>query len=45
MAATKDKEAARRKDLRYRDRWGVDAGGFRTVKAKKRKRERKTLTP
>lgn len=41
----RDKEAMRAQDLRYRDRWGVDAQGFRTVKAKKHRRERRTLTP
>jgi len=45
VAAMKDKEAARKKDLRYRDGWGVDGRGFRTVKAKKHKPERRTLPP
>ena len=40
-----ERAAARGKDLRYRDRWGVDERGFRTVKAKKQKRQRKTITP
>jgi putative FmdB family regulatory protein len=39
----KERQVERRKDLRYRDRWGVDADGFRTVKAKKHKRERKVV--
>ncbi len=43
VAAEREKETARRKDLRYRDRWGVDERGFRTVKAKKHKRERKAV--
>lgn len=43
--AQHDKATERRKDLRYRDRWGVDADGFRTVKTVGRKREKKTLGP
>ncbi len=45
IQAAKDREAARIKDLRHRDRWGVDERGFRTVKAKKTKRKRKTPAP
>jgi len=41
----RDKAVAQRQDLRYRDRWGVDADGFRTVKTVGRKREKKTLGP
>ena len=42
----RDRQAARAKDLRSRDRWGVDERGFRTPKeAKKRKTGRRTLTP
>ena len=44
VAAKREQAADRGKDLRYRDRWGVDARGFRTVKAKKRKPARKTVT-
>src|SRR4030042_1556658 len=40
-----ERGATMAKDLRYRDRWGVDGRGFRTIKAKKHKPERKTLTP
>ena len=40
-----ERAISRSKDLRYRDRWGVDERGFRTVKAKKSKRQRKTKTP
>ena len=39
----REKQAARANDLRYRGRWGVDERGFRTVKAKKVKRERKVV--
>ena len=45
LQAQRDKAGTRRKDLRYRGRWGVDADGFRTVKTKERKPERKTLGP
>ncbi len=45
IQAAKDREAARIKDLRHRDRWGVDERGFRTVKAKKTKPKRKTPAP
>ncbi len=31
------------KGARYRDRWGIDEQGFRTVKAKKKKPERKIV--
>src|SRR3989304_4740006 len=41
VAASRDQQVAGVKDLRYRDRWGVDQRGFRTVKAKKAKPERK----
>ncbi len=40
-----DKHLAKRSDLVYRDRWGVDEHGFRTVKAKKHKPARKTVAP
>ena len=40
-----DKEAERRKDLRRRDRWGVDSRGLRTIKAKKHKPKRRTPAP
>ena len=40
-----EKTLAERSDLKYRDRWGVDKHGFRTVKAKKVKPDRKTLAP
>ena len=43
VAAARDKRVAQVKDVRYKDRWGVDAQGFRTVKAKKPKRERKVV--
>lgn len=35
--------AAKRADLLYRDRWGINEHGFRSVKAKKVKPERKTI--
>jgi putative FmdB family regulatory protein len=38
-----EKQVARARDLRYRDRWGIDAQGFRTVKAKKAKPAKKTV--
>jgi putative FmdB family regulatory protein len=38
-----ERAVSRGKDLRYRDRWGVDERGFRTVKAKKHKPQRKTI--
>ena len=40
-----EKRLTKRTDLQYRDRWGVDEHGFRTVKAKKSKPERKTIAP
>jgi putative FmdB family regulatory protein len=43
VAAEADKQVTRAKDLRYRDRWGVDERGLRTIKAKKPKRERKVV--
>ncbi len=45
VKAEREKQAAKVSDLRYRDRWGVDEKGFRTVKAKKVKRERKAVPP
>ncbi len=45
IGAQRDKQAARVADLRHRDHWGVDERGFRAVKAKKSKPERKTLAP
>ena len=44
-AVERDKALAKRGDLKYRDRWGVDQHGFRTVKAKKWTPERKTIPP
>ncbi len=44
QSAARDKHVTRNKDLRYRDGWGVDGRGFRTMKAKKTKRQRKTIT-
>lgn len=40
----RDRQVERAQELRNRDRWGVDEQGFRTVKAKKPKRERKVVT-
>ncbi len=41
-----DRRVAEVTDARYRDRWGVDEHGFRTVKAaKKKKPAKKTLAP
>jgi putative FmdB family regulatory protein len=45
IEAKRDQAEERRRDLRHRDRWGVDARGFRTMKARKTKRKRKTLPP
>ncbi len=45
VAAQHEKALAKTGDLKYRDRWGVDEHGFRTVKAKKSKPERKTIAP
>jgi hypothetical protein len=39
----REKAVTKRQDLRYRDRWGVDERGFRTVKAKKVKPARRTI--
>ena len=41
----REKALTKRGDLKYRDRWGVDEHGFRTVKAKKVKPERRTIAP
>jgi len=35
--------SAKRADLLYRDKWGINQHGFRSVKAKKIKPERKTI--
>ncbi|MDO8612967.1 MAG: hypothetical protein Q7R32_09115, partial [Dehalococcoidia bacterium] len=43
VAAARDQQVAGVKDLRYRDRWGVDERGFRTVKAKKVKPAKKVV--
>lgn len=45
VAVDREKQLTRLNDLRYRDRWGVDESGFRTVKAKKRRPQRKVVTP
>jgi putative FmdB family regulatory protein len=39
----REMQVDKRGDLRYRDRWGVDERGMRTVKAKKRKPQRKVV--
>jgi putative FmdB family regulatory protein len=39
----REKQLTKRRELGYRGRWGVDEHGFRTVKAKKVKPERKTI--
>ncbi len=44
-AAERDKREARLRELRHRDRWGVDKEGFPTVKTKARKPERKVIAP
>jgi len=38
-----EKIAKQRSDVLYRDKWGINEQGFRSVKAKKVKPERKTL--
>ena len=43
ISTARDQQAAGVKDLRYRDRWGVDHRGFRTVKAKKAKPAKKVV--
>jgi len=43
IAAARDQQALKITDLRYRDRWGVDERGFRTVKAKKAKPAKKVV--
>jgi putative FmdB family regulatory protein len=43
--AARDKRVAEVREARYRDRWGIDQHGFRTVKAKKAKPARKTIGP
>ncbi|HEU4759960.1 MAG TPA: zinc ribbon domain-containing protein [Dehalococcoidia bacterium] len=44
-AAEGDKRAERLRELRHRDRWGVDAQGFATMKTKKPERKRKVIAP
>ena len=39
----REKKLAARRDARYRDKWGVDADGFRTVKTKAVKPARKVV--
>lgn len=43
IAAERDQQLERGRELRHRDRWGVDERGLRLPKAKKTKRERKTV--
>ena len=43
VRTAQDKAVAEASNARYRDRWGIDAQGFRTVKAKKKKPKRKTV--
>ena len=43
LDAKRQQALAARSEARYRDRWGVDQHGFRTVNAKKSKPARKTL--
>ncbi len=44
LGTARDRDITRAKELSYRDRWGVDERGLRTVKAaKKRKTNRKTV--
>ncbi len=45
LADQRDRQMTEILDLRYRDIWGVDKHGFRTVKARKIKRPRTTMTP
>ncbi len=42
VRTAQDNAVVEKSDARYRDRWGIDAQGFRTVKAKKKKPKRKT---
>ena len=41
----REKGLAQHQQAKYRDRWGVDEHGFRTVKAKKHRPQRKTIAP
>lgn len=43
IRTARDEAVAEAADARYRDRWGIDAQGFRTVKAKKKKPQRKIV--
>jgi putative FmdB family regulatory protein len=43
IAAGRDKTTTARADALYRDRWGIDKDGFRTVKTKSKKPERKVV--
>ena len=45
VRAEQDKVEQKVRDLKHRDRWGVDERGFATVKTKKRKPEKKRLGP
>ena len=43
VRTAQDKAVAETSNARYRDRWGIDSQGFRTVKAKKKKPQRKIV--
>jgi putative FmdB family regulatory protein len=41
----REQVTTRAREITYRERWGIDAQGHRTVKARKPQRARRTLTP
>jgi len=45
LSAAGDKRSLEAREMRHRDRWGVDKDGFPTVKTKKWKPERTTIGP
>lgn len=41
--AAAEKAVEQRREARYRDRWGIDQQGFRSIKAKKSQKQRRVL--
>lgn len=45
LTSARDRQVTRGKELRYRDRWGVDERGLRTPKAAKQQKPKRKVVP
>ncbi len=45
LTSARDRQVTRGKELRYRDRWGVDERGLRTAKAAKQRKTQRKVVP